>query len=104
MAETLNKVVLLATLTLASAVVAADDNARVQEQYGKSCAVCHAAGAAGAPKTGVAAEWESRMAKGMEALVQSVENGLNAMPPKGMCFDCSAEDYKALIKFMAEAK
>jgi cytochrome c5 len=42
------------------------------------------------------------MEKGMDALVQSVENGLNAMPPKGMCFDCSSEDYQALIEFMSK--
>lgn len=105
MAETLNKVVLLAAMTLISGHGLADENqARTEELYGKSCAVCHAAGAAGAPKTGVAAEWEPRMAKGMEALVLSVEKGLNAMPPKGMCFDCSAADYEALITFMSQAQ
>jgi cytochrome c5 len=26
------------------------------------------------------------------------------MPPKGMCMDCSAEDFKALIEHMATAK
>jgi len=34
-------------------------------------------------------------------LVASVEKGLNAMPPKGMCFDCSADEYKALIEYMS---
>ncbi len=70
-------------------------------KYNKSCSVCHATGAANAPKTGDAAAWEPRMAKGMDVLVQSVQNGLNAMPPKGMCYDCSDEDYKALIEYMA---
>jgi cytochrome c5 len=84
-----------------SAAVVADE---VADRYAKTCAVCHASGAAGAPKTGVAADWEPRMGKGMDALVASVENGLNAMPPKGMCFDCSADDYKALIEYMAKAK
>jgi cytochrome c5 len=42
------------------------------------------------------------MAKGMDVLVQSVNNGLNAMPPKGMCFDCTDDDYKALIEYMAK--
>jgi cytochrome c5 len=76
----------------------------VEDRYNKTCTVCHAAGAAGAPKTGVPAEWESRMAKGMPALVDSVEKGMGAMPPKGMCFDCSADDYKALIEYMVKAK
>ncbi len=72
------------------------------DKYNKSCAVCHNSGAANAPKTGDAAAWEPRMAKGMDVLVQSVNGGLNAMPPKGMCFDCSDEDYKALIEYMAK--
>ena len=100
--------VLLATAFLSlsglSAKGMADDSAKIEELYVKSCAVCHAAGAAGAPKTGAPAEWESRMAKGMDVLVQAVNNGLNAMPPKGMCFDCSPENYKALIEYMAKPK
>ncbi|GAB3325270.1 c-type cytochrome [Haliea atlantica] len=71
------------------------------DKYNKSCAVCHNAGAAGAPKTGDAAAWAPKLEKGMDALVQSVKNGLNAMPPKGMCFDCTDEDYVALIKYMS---
>jgi cytochrome c5 len=74
------------------------------DKYAKSCQVCHANGAANAPKTGDAAAWEPRMAKGMDVLVASVANGLNAMPPKGMCFDCSDDDYKALIEYMAKGQ
>jgi cytochrome c5 len=76
----------------------------VEDRYNKSCAVCHAAGTAGAPKTGVPADWTDRLAKGMDALVESVDKGMNAMPPKGMCFDCSAEDFKALIEYMSAPK
>ena len=61
----------------------------------------HATGAAGAPKTGDAAAWAPRMSKGMDTLVKAVNTGLNAMPPKGMCFDCSDEDYAALITYMS---
>jgi len=74
------------------------------EKYNKSCIVCHASGAAGAPKTGDVAAWAPRMEKGMDALVAAVNNGMNAMPPKGMCFDCSNEEYAAMIIFMAGAK
>jgi len=70
-------------------------------KYDKSCKVCHATGAAGAPKTGDAAAWAPRIAKGMDVLVVSVNNGLNAMPPKGMCFDCTDADYTALIEYMS---
>ena len=38
----------------------------------------------------------------MEALVASVDKGLNAMPPKGMCFDCTPEEVQALIEFMSK--
>jgi cytochrome c5 len=34
--------------------------------YDRSCGFCHTSGAAGAPKTGDAAAWESRMALGMD--------------------------------------
>jgi len=91
---------LLCALAFSTAVTADE----VTDRYNKTCAVCHASGAAGAPKTGVAADWAPRMEKGMDALVQSVTNGMNAMPPKGMCFDCNADQYKALIEYMAKAK
>ena len=96
-----NVLISLALVMGFSAAVAADD---MTDRYNKTCAVCHASGAAGAPKTGVIADWEPRMAKGMDVMVTSVDKGLNAMPPKGMCFDCSADDYKALIEYMAKAK
>ena len=93
------KNVFAAALMLVAAGAIADPTT---DKYNKTCAVCHASGAANAPKTGDAAAWEPRLAKGMDAMVQSVANGLNAMPPKGMCFDCSDEDYMALIEYMAK--
>ncbi|MBA6413821.1 cytochrome c5 family protein [Parahaliea sp. F7430] len=71
------------------------------DKYNSSCAVCHATGVAGAPKTGDVAAWQPRLEKGMEQMMQSVNGGLNAMPPKGMCFNCSDEDYQALIEYMS---
>ena len=97
------KKLFLVTLFAFAAQVQAADSA-IEERYSKTCALCHATGAAGAPKTGVASDWAPRMEKGMDTMVQSVENGLNAMPPKGMCMDCSAADFKALIEHMAGAK
>ncbi len=70
--------------------------------YAKACAACHNGQLPMAPKRGDKAAWEPRMAKGMDAMVQSVTNGLNAMPPRGLCMDCSAEDYQAVIKLMSE--
>lgn len=98
----MHKVLLSAILALGVSGMAQAD--AVADRYNKTCVVCHAAGAAGAPKTGDAAEWEPRMAKGMDALVQSVDKGMGAMPAKGMCFDCDAAEFQALIEYMTEAK
>lgn len=77
----------------------------VEDQYNKSCAVCHASGVAGAPRTGDEKAWNERLeAKGMDELVKSVNTGLNAMPPTGMCSDCDDDDMKALIEYMAKAR
>lgn len=70
--------------------------------YAKACAACHNGQLPMAPKRGDKAAWEPRMAKGMDAMVQSVTNGLNAMPPRGLCMDCSTEDYQAVIELMSE--
>jgi cytochrome c5 len=91
---------LMAGLVISSAASAEG----IEDRYNKTCVVCHAAGTANAPKTHDVAAWQPRLAKGMEVLVQSVEKGLNAMPPKGMCFDCSVDEYKALIEYMAKPK
>jgi cytochrome c5 len=90
----------------ASFAVAAADAAEqaVVDRYNKSCMVCHAAGVAKAPKLGSAEDWKPHMAKGMDKLVASVKNGMGAMPPRGMCNDCSDADYKALIVYMSTPK
>lgn len=69
--------------------------------YPTTCAACHKAGMANAPKAGDAAAWQALIdAKGIDALVGSTKTGLNAMPPKGMCMDCTDDEYKALIEYM----
>ncbi len=67
-----------------------------------NCAGCHAAGVAGAPKLGDQKAWEQRLAKGFDNIVQSAINGLGAMPPKGTCADCSADEIKLAIVSMLE--
>ena len=56
--------------------------------------------AGGAPRTGTS-EWDSRMAKGMDTLLDNTINGYKGMPPLGMCMDCGEEEFEALIRFMA---
>jgi cytochrome c5 len=71
--------------------------------YNQFCFACHTAGVGGAPKTHDVAAWESRLAKGPEALLASMLNGLNAMPPKGTCMGCSDDELNAALDFMASA-
>jgi cytochrome c5 len=84
---------------LSLSVQAAQDPEAV---YARACGVCHGGQIPTAPQRGDKAAWEPRLAKGTDALVQSVTNGLNAMPPRGLCMDCTAEDYQAVIKLMTE--
>ncbi|MFV0278376.1 MAG: c-type cytochrome [Parahaliea sp.] len=90
-----------AALTLTAGFAPLSQADAPMDKYNKSCAICHAAGTAGAPKTHDPDAWKPHLDKGMDTLMQSVHNGLNAMPPKGMCFDCSDDEYKALIDFMS---
>lgn len=71
--------------------------------YNKTCANCHDAGVADAPKLGDAEEWEKRLEKGMDTLYASAIEGMPpAMPAKGTCFNCSDEELKALVDYMLE--
>ena len=42
------------------------------------------------------------MEKGMEAVMANVITGLTAMPPRGLCFDCSDDDLLALVEYMVK--
>ena len=70
--------------------------------YQTSCNACHGTGAAGAPMLGDAGAWEARMEKGLDAVVANAVNGVNAMPAKGLCFDCNEDDIRALVEYMLE--
>ena len=82
----------------AVAEVAAFD---VESTYQMSCFACHGTGAAGAPLLGDADAWTERMAKGMDAVMVNVMNGINAMPAKGLCMTCSDDDLLALVNYMS---
>jgi len=71
-----------------------------EDVYNRSCVACHASGAAGAPKLGDKAAWEPRTAQGMDALMNTVLNGKNAMPPRGTCATCSDDELRATVEFM----
>jgi cytochrome c5 len=67
--------------------------------YDTTCAVCHGAGVAGAPKLGDKAAWAPRIAKGNDSLYQVAIKGKGAMPPKGTYAGPEA-DVKAAVDYM----
>jgi cytochrome c5 len=73
-----------------------------QAIYQQSCQSCHASGVAGAPKLGDKEAWAPRIAAGMDAIMNAVMNGKNAMPPKGACMSCSDDDLKAAAQYMVD--
>lgn len=74
------------------------------DTYGQTCGTCHDRGLIGAPKTGDVAAWSARLEQGMDTLVEHVRNGFKAMPPAGLCYSCSDDDYQAMIGYMSSAK
>lgn len=79
--------------------VAFDGSLDAEMIYKSVCAVCHTTGAAGAPQPGTPAMAE-RTAKGMDVLMQSALNGLNAMPARGGRSDLTDEQIQVAIEFM----
>ena len=71
--------------------------------YKQACTVCHAAGVAGAPKTGDKAAWTPRAALGVDALTASVIKGKGAMPPKGGAMSASDAEIKAAVQYLLDA-
>lgn len=87
----------------ASAAAPTEEVAATPEDlYNGKCSSCHGAGVLGAPVPGQADQWTARIAKGTDALYAAAIGGINAMPPKGGCADCSDDDIKAIVDFMVE--
>lgn len=86
-----------------AAAPAAAEPLSSEQIYQSKCFGCHGTGAAGAPKVGDAAAWSPRIAQGMDTLLSHATSGLNAMPPKGLCMECSEDDLKGVIEYMVNA-
>ena len=81
-------------------VVAPLSGGEVYDQY---CSVCHAAGVGGAPLFADVGVWAPRIAKGMDVLMDSTINGINAMPAKGTCMSCSDDELADAVTYMIDA-
>lgn len=91
-----------ATMMVVTSSVMADGKAT----YDSSCAACHAAGVAGAPKFGDAAGWKDRIAKGNDKLYENAIKGFKGekgfMPPKGGFANLTDDQVKAAVDYMVK--
>lgn len=98
----MKKLLLAVCVLSASAFVNADRPA--EELFNKHCTVCHTPGIANAPKVHDVDAWKPHLDKGNETLMNSIRNGIGAMPPTGTCGDCTEQEFLDLIKYMSTAK
>ncbi|MGR6872861.1 c-type cytochrome [Pseudomonas sp. HK3] len=87
---------------LATAQSLQPNDQQLNEIYQRSCRNCHTLEGTKAPLTGDVEAWNERLEKGNETLLNNVVNGFGGMPPFGLCMDCNAEQFTALIDFMAQ--
>ena len=95
-----------AVATAATVQAAAPAKAKSgQEVYQLACAACHAAGLAGAPKSGDKAAWQPRIAQSVPTLYTHALNGIRMMPARGGNASLSDAEVKAAVDYMvAQAK
>ncbi len=69
--------------------------------YKNACAACHAAGVAGAPRTGDPAVWAPRLKQGYDTLVKHAVEGFKTMPAKGGAADLDPIEVARAVVYMA---
>lgn len=89
---------------LAATPAAAADGKAV---YERTCAACHAAGVANAPKFGDKAAWAPRIAQGANVLydhaIKGFQGKAGVMPPKGGAVTTPDAEVKAAVDYMVAA-
>ncbi|MEC5212348.1 cytochrome c5 [Polaromonas sp. CG_9.5] len=72
--------------------------------FNNTCALCHASGAAGAPKPGDKADWGPRIAQGKDTLYKHALEGYTGakgvMPARGGSTTLSDDQVKAAVDYM----
>jgi cytochrome c5 len=72
--------------------------------FNKTCALCHAAGVAGAPMPGNKDDWGPRIAQGMDTLYKHALEGFTGakgmMPARGGAATLSDDEVKAAVNHM----
>ena len=95
-----------AAVSAPAAPAPAPENELGKSVFGKTCAMCHAAGVAGAPKPGDKADWGPRIAQGKDTLYKHAIDGFTGakgmMPAKGGASNLSDAEVKAAVDYMAD--
>ena len=90
----------------APAPAPAAENTLGKSVFGKACALCHAAGVAGAPKPGDKDDWGPRIAQGKDVLYKHALEGFTGakgmMPARGGNASLSDDEVKAAVDYMAD--
>jgi cytochrome c5 len=74
-----------------------------EQIYTHFCVNCHAKKPiipVGAPRIGEDNEWSDRLKKDISVVLKNTNEGINAMPPRGGCFECTDNQLILAILFM----
>ncbi len=74
-----------------------------EDLYQIGCAMCHDTGVAGSPMLGNKSQWINRTKKGYKTLVNNSWNGINGMPAKGYCQDCTKKEIGLVVQYMLDS-
>ncbi len=97
---TLGQVTVTPPSSAALVAAAKTEPASGDKVYQASCAMCHAAGIAGAPKVGDKVAWKARIAQGPSTLHDNALKGIRMMPAKGGNTALADAEVKAAVDYM----
>jgi cytochrome c5 len=78
-----------------------------EQIYNHFCVNCHAQKPViplGAPRIGIESDWLLRVKQGINVLFKHTNEGLNAMPSRGGCFECTDDQLLLSILEMVPEK
>lgn len=93
----------MAAFGLLATAMALGAEREAQDIIDKHCIACHSIGLMDAPKIGDNSAWKARADQqgGLDGLLSRTITGINTMPPKGTCGDCTHDELKAAIQKMS---
>ena len=101
--QILNHILITATLLLAPLSAQAVDGKTV---YDANCKFCHETGIGGAPGLDDKKDWQNRLEKGIDGLLENAIKGMQGyggdMPPRGGNPKLTDAEVKAAVEYMME--